>query len=377
MMPLQLLCRKIIILIHKTIYKIQSLKTDGQKRVALQFPEGLLLFSTTIAELLEKFTGCICIIMGNVTYGACCIDDISPRLLGCSLLVHYGHSCLVPINKTTIQTLYVFVDIEIDREHFISSIRANFKAGSKIALISTIQFVATLQTSAQELSDYEIVLQHNQPLSPGEVLGCTAPSVGDCDALIYLGDGRFHLEAGMIANPKVQAYRYDPYDQKFTRENYDHELMKKNRKGQIEQAKTAKSFGIILSTLGRQGNPKILENVIRLIEKQGKDHFTILMAEIFPDKLALFEDIDCWIQIACPRLSIDWGLGFEKPLLTPFEAAVALQEAEWQQEVYPMDFYSYKTLGNWTNNHKDNNPNHPEHREERKRLRREHLKIKS
>ncbi|CBY14173.1 unnamed protein product [Oikopleura dioica] len=153
--------------------------------------------------------------------------------------------------------------------------------------------------------------------------------------------------------------------------------MKTNRKGQIELAKTAKSFGIILSTLGRQGNPKILENVISLIEKQGKDHFTILMAEIFPDKLALFEDIDCWIQIACPRLSIDWGLGFEKPLLTPFEAAVALQEAEWQKEVYPMDFYSYKTLGNWTNNHKDNNPNHPEHREERRRLRREHLKIKS
>ena len=165
--------------------------------------------------------------------------------------------------------------------------------------------------------------------------------MGDCEALIYLGDGRFHLEAGMIANPTVQAYRYDPYDQKFTRENYDHELMKNNRRGQIEQAKSAKSFGIILSTLGRQGNPKILENVIRLIEKQGKEHFTILMAEIFPDKLALFEDIDCWIQIACPRLSIDWGLGFEKPLLTPFEAAVALQEAQWQQDVYPMDFYRF------------------------------------
>ena len=78
----------------------------------------------------------------------------------------------MPINKTTIQTLYIFVDIEIDRAHFISSIRANFKAGTKIALISTIQFVATLQTSAQELlGEYEIVLQHNQPLSPGEVLG--------------------------------------------------------------------------------------------------------------------------------------------------------------------------------------------------------------
>lgn len=31
------------------------------------------------------------------------------------------------------------------------------------------------------------------------------------DALLYVGDGRFHLESAMIANPTVQAYRYDPY----------------------------------------------------------------------------------------------------------------------------------------------------------------------
>ena len=115
------------------------------------------------------------------------MDDITAQMLNCSLLVHYGHSCLVPINKTSIQTLYVFVDIQIDTAHFIESIKHNFKAGSRIALISTIQFVATLQTAATELVEYQIVLQHNQPLSPGEVLGCTAPDVGDCDALIYLG----------------------------------------------------------------------------------------------------------------------------------------------------------------------------------------------
>lgn len=26
-----------------------------------------------------------------------------------------------------------------------------------------------------------------------------------------------------------------------------------------------------------------------------------------------------WVQIACPRLSIDWGMAFEKPLLSPYE----------------------------------------------------------
>lgn len=57
-----------------------------------------------------------------------------------------------------------------------------------------------------------------------------------------------------------------------------------------------------------------------------------------------------WIQIACPRLSIDWGYAFPKPLLTPYEASVVLGKSEWQ-DVYPMDFYANDSLGPWTPNH--------------------------
>ena len=32
--------------------------------------------------------------MGDVTYGACCVDDYSARALECDFMVHYGHSCL-------------------------------------------------------------------------------------------------------------------------------------------------------------------------------------------------------------------------------------------------------------------------------------------
>lgn len=32
--------------------------------------------------------------MGDVTYGACCVDDFTAKALGCDSLVHFGHSCL-------------------------------------------------------------------------------------------------------------------------------------------------------------------------------------------------------------------------------------------------------------------------------------------
>ena len=106
--------------IHKTVWRV---KQTGAKRVALQFPEGLLMFACAIADIVERFTSAETIIMGDVTYGACCVDDFTARALGADLMVHYGHSCLVPIDATTIKMLYVFVDIKIDNQHVVDTIR--------------------------------------------------------------------------------------------------------------------------------------------------------------------------------------------------------------------------------------------------------------
>lgn len=99
----------------------------------------------------------------------------------------------------------------------------------------------------------------------------------------YLGDGRFHLESIMIANPTVPAFRYDPYSKKLTRERYDHTQMRCIRDQAVQEArKSIEAFsmdssmaarkrdipetsgpsplwGVILGTLGRQGSVKQLQ----------------------------------------------------------------------------------------------------------------------
>ncbi|CAH1178936.1 unnamed protein product [Phaedon cochleariae] len=340
--------------IPKTIWRIQELKV---KTVALQMPEGLLLFSTTIVDIIKDFTGADSIIMGDVTYGACCIDDLTAKALGVELLVHYGHSCLVPSDQTSgIKVLYVFVDIKIDPLHFIDTVKVNFDPSTKIALVSTIQFVTTLQGVSSKLKEigYNVSIPQFKPLSPGEILGCTAPVLRCADALIYLGDGQFHLEAAMIANPHVQAYKYDPYAKKFTKESYQHEEMEKIRKESIAKARCAGTFGVIMGTLGRQGNVNVVEHLRKRLEESSKKTVVILLSEIFPHKLALFKNIDAFVQIACPRLSIDWGAAFSKPLITPYEASIVTEDAKWHKEgaSYPMDFYANASLGPWTPNHK-------------------------
>nr|NVI70994.1 putative diphthamide biosynthesis protein 1 [Cucujiformia] len=243
-------------------------------------------------------------------YGACCVDDLTAKALKVDLLIHYGHSCLVPVDQTQgIKVLYIFVDIKIDPVHFLESVKVNFDTNVKLGLVSTIQFVSTLQGVSGELKTlgYEISLPQCRPLSPGEILGCTAPILRCVDAIIYIGDGRFHLEAIMIANPKIQAYRYDPYSKEFTKEYYDHDLMNSIRKESVDKCVNAKNVGIIMGTLGRQGNINVVEHIRDRIVNNGRTAVIILLSEIFPSKLDLFPYIDAFVQIACPRLSIDWG----------------------------------------------------------------------
>ena len=119
----------------------------------------------------------------------------------------------------------------------------------------------------------------------------------------------------MIANPDLKAYRYDPYSKVFTLESYDHHLMKTNRMKEVNRSMLSsnKSWGVILGTLGRQGNPKVLDFLTKKLRDNGKTVFTILLSEIFPQKLKMMSSsVEAWVQIACPRLSIDWGMAFDK-----------------------------------------------------------------
>jgi len=373
--------------IHKTIWR---LRTGNVSRLALQFPEGLLLYATTLADIFKVFVPSIkdVVILGDVTYGACCVDDYAATALGCDFLVHYGHSCLVPVSMTTCKTLYVFVDILFDEEHLVQSIRKNFpNRTDKIALAGTIQFASAIGKVRETLRPfYECFdVGRTKPLSPGEVLGCTAPSLGDGevmgarsgdsmgeegkkahDAIVFVADGRFHLEAMMIANPNVPAYRYDPYERVLTREYYDHVGMQNVRKSMILRAKKAKKFGLILGTLGRQGNPAVLARLERLFESRNKETVVFLISEISPERIASLSEnggIDAFVQVACPRLSIDWGEAFIVPVLTPYEAYICLEGAEAWDDVntvlsegkyekkevpsYPMKYYA-DDGGEWT-----------------------------
>ena len=289
------------------------------------------------------------VILGDVTYGACCVDDLCAAALGCELLVHYGHSCLIPVSRMATDVMYVFVEVTVDTAHLIDTILLNFPPESRLALCGTIQFGGALHAAKAGLAGRLAAVQMPQakPLSAGEVLGCTSPRIEGCDACVFVADGRFHPEAVMVANPSLPLFRYDPYSKCITRERYEHERMHSMRREAVRRASGARHWGLVLGTLGRQGSPEVLEHLQQLLERRGMTYTTLLLSEVFPAKLAAFGSVEAWIQVCCPRLSMDWGHHFAVPLLSPYEAEVALAARPWLAE-YPMDNYA-KAGGSYSN----------------------------
>jgi 2-(3-amino-3-carboxypropyl)histidine synthase len=88
--------------------------------------------------------------------------------------------------------------------------------------------------------------------------------------------------------------------------------------------------------------------------------YLLLLSELSPQKLDLLPhtQLSTFVQTSCPRLSIDWGYAFSRPLLSPYEASVASGRIKgWQglrledglgtsigEGGYPMDFYSVRVL---------------------------------
>lgn len=200
------------------------------------------------------------------------------------------------------------------------------------------------------------------------------------------------INAIIIHTAPLKTDRYDPYGRVLLEETYDHAGMRAARRAAVEAAARARSWGVVLGTLGRQGNPRIAELLEAKLRARGRRVTRVLLSELSPAKLAALArgeggdaadgdgggsggGIEAWAQVACPRLSIDWGEGFAQPTLAPYEALVALGEADpwWERDAaaadcggkggggdpkggsgggrrYPMDYYA-RDGGEWNSSY--------------------------
>jgi len=94
-------------------------RRDFQK-IALQFPDMLLVDSAAVASMLERDTGKKVFVLADTSYGSCCVDEVAAEHVEADLIIHYGRACLSQTRRLPV--LYVFgkwpVDVQSCMEQF-------------------------------------------------------------------------------------------------------------------------------------------------------------------------------------------------------------------------------------------------------------------
>ena len=148
-----------------------------------------------------------------------------------------------------------------------------------------------------------------------------AKSAG-ADAYQFGGTGVFHAIGVSLATGKP-TFALDPYGDGGVQEVSADRLLRK-RFVQIEKAKSAKTFGILLSSKSGQCRKELAKR----LETLSPDASVVLIRGVTEMQLRIL-GFESYVNTALPRLALDDQSRFPMPLLSPAEFEIVLGLRSW------------------------------------------------
>ncbi|MDX1813757.1 MAG: diphthamide biosynthesis enzyme Dph2 [Candidatus Bathyarchaeia archaeon] len=311
----------------------QEIAKLGATRVLLQLPEGLKPEGPSLAKIVEK-TGALPILSADPCYGACDLATAEAERLRIDLIVHFGHAKLVKHEQ--VPTVYVEARATVTVAEAVKKSVPLLSKYGKIGLATTVQHVQTLDEASEILvraGKTVVVGDAGRVNYSGQVMGCDYSNVRsiahDVEAFLFIGGGRFHA-LGIALSTSKPTIIADPYENRAYSIDEEAQKVLKQRWASIEEAKHAKTFGVLIGLKLGQKRLEDALNVKEIAEKNGKAAFLLAIREILPEALMEFPSIDAYVNTACHRISLDAPSKFLKPVLTVNEFMVVSGESSWE-----------------------------------------------
>ncbi|XP_058501916.1 2-(3-amino-3-carboxypropyl)histidine synthase subunit 2 [Solea solea] len=338
------------------------------KKVALQFPDELLVDSVAVAAEIERQCNAKTYILGDTSYGSCCVDEVAAEHVRADCIVHYGRACLSPSKRLPL--MYVFERQPVDVEKCASAFRELYPdTQCRVIILYDVNYVYAISdlltllspeypnlvasdlvvegeqchchgqikrkhydTCASEQANNQVICQFGRQFSLE-----TGSSVTDY-SVFYIGQEGAALRNFMMTWNRCSFCSFDPITMIGRTESVSINRALMKRYYAIERAKDASVVGILVGTLGVADYLTIIQQLKETIHKAGKKSYMFAMGKLNVAKLANFLEIDIFVLIACPENTLLDSSEFYKPVVTPFEMEVACNKnREWSEE-YVTDF---------------------------------------
>ncbi|RMD42195.1 hypothetical protein DV735_g2959, partial [Chaetothyriales sp. CBS 134920] len=355
---------------------ITEIKANKWRRVALQFPDEMLVHSARVYQLLarglgpdglqngfssldaaasslslngsDQSTAVKLTILADTSYGSCCVDEIAAEHVDADAVVHYGRSCLSPTARLPV--LYVYTKHDLDYDAAVKAFHDTFPDRSeKVIVTADLPFSDHVQKLCTELSDLGYT-----SLFPADIIHDPASSIPNRTIppsvsrdVATLGEWHlFHISepptsflltlSSSLAS--IQVFETGPAksvtNTSANLSNATSRLLRR-RYALVTSLSTVSVWGILINTLSVKNYLSMVTHVQRSIAAAGKKSYLFVVGKINVAKVSNFSEVGGWVVIGCWESSLIDSKEFYRPIITPFELELALQgddERQWTGE---------------------------------------------
>lgn len=362
---------------------VQWIQRGGYRKVGLQFPDELLGDAAAVSRALTKLLGFVVYILGDTTYGSCCVDEVAAEHVGAEAVIHFGHTCLSPSKRLPV--LYILTKIPVDISAVVSGLEGTIKdqtrglimiydtrchyAAPDVAAKLMVTFphlvtstllldedcsFSTLTSEKVESNpeicksgkncidrNHKIAAQccSNRLTFSGRALCLPSGThMKDYD-FIYLGPSGPTVNCVLLRFSENTFYCVDPSDGSVKITSGVRSVM--NRSAKIEMVKDAEIIGILVGTLGVADYHKVISRLKIISKAAGKRSYTFVVGKPNEPKLANISEVDVFVYVACPETSIverNLDPVLYRKLVTPWEFEVALLSGKEWSLAFETDF---------------------------------------
>jgi diphthamide biosynthesis protein 2 len=342
---------------------VDDIKQHGWRKVALQFPDDMLSHSVRVYQMLargikdhatatsngtsrltdklenlnidEQNQDTKLTILGDTSYGSCCVDEIAAEHVDADAVVHYGRACLSPTAR--LPTTHVFTQAGLNHEVVLKAFQEAFSdLATKVVLTSDAPYSSHVLPIAKELASvgYSSVFAASIVHDPSSAIpNRSVPPEVYAEPSSLSTWHMFHLSepptsllltlSASMASIKVFPTVGDPAAAKSAVEMSTAVLLRR-RYALVTSLSTVPVWGILINTLSVKNYLHMVEHVKRLIADARKKSYLFVVGKINAAKVANFSEIGGWVVIGCWESSLIDSKEFYKPIITPFELQLSL-----------------------------------------------------
>ncbi|VDM58631.1 unnamed protein product [Angiostrongylus costaricensis] len=279
---------------------VRWISDNNYNRVALQLPDHFLARAYRIAKLIESKADTKTFVLADTSYRSCCVDEVAASHASCDAMVHYGDACLSALPEN-IPVKFVFGSFPLNLEAFSQFPKC-------LATDVTTPLLLLTDACYSDKSGNFLNLLYG-------CFFCSALSTQVC----FVGDPTSPLvPLWLMSFPQCTSCHSTTIKQQHISTS---EMLRK-RLFLIEKLRDARTVGLVVGCLGVKR--EAVHRVRELCKAAGKRLYVISVGKVNVPKLSNFVDIDVFVLLSCPFGVILDSTEFFRPVLSMFEAEVAL-----------------------------------------------------